>query len=219
MGESRTEQTGSQQDREIWKGLVSGLVGGLAATLAMTQYQVNATKLINKARHAEPEQQESGESTPVLLADRISNTIAGRPVPTELRGMAGNLVHYGFGTLMGGIYGVLSELLPVATAGRGAAYGAAMWAAVDELALPASGVAEWWPAYPIHVHANALGAHLVYGTALDGARRGVRALLDRGTSQVEESAYFRTPQKGRRTASSSLRRFSRFGLEGKKTAA
>lgn len=213
------KQSLNDQPRELWKGLLSGLIGGLAATLVMTQYQVNSAKLINSLRQEQP-QQGAGESTTVAVADKITQAIAGSRVPPERRNLAGNLVHYGFGTLMGATYGVLHEVLPATSAGRGLAYGAALWAAADELALPASGLAKWWPEYPIHVHANALGAHLVYAATLDGIRRTVRSLLESQRKEEAESAHFRQPQGvSRKYGRVLVRRYSRFGAKGEPQAA
>jgi hypothetical protein len=207
------------QSRELWNGLISGLIGGLAATFVMTQYQVNSTKLINRLRHEQP-QQGGSESTTAVVADKITEAIAGSRIPPERRNLAGNLVHYGFGTLMGATYGVLNEVLPATNAGRGLAYGAALWAAADEVALPATGLAKWWPEYPIHVHANALGAHLAYAATLDGLRRAVRSLLESQRKEEAETAHFRQPHEtSRKYGRVPARRFNRFGTKGEQQAA
>jgi hypothetical protein len=122
----------------------------------------------------------------VAVADRIARRIAARALPPDKKEMAGNLVHYGFGTLMGGLYGVLRELWPPAGAAHGVAYGAVVWASVDETLLPAAGLAKWAPEYPAYVHANALGAHLVYAVTLESTRRLFEPLLDRAVEAVQE---------------------------------
>jgi uncharacterized membrane protein YagU involved in acid resistance len=186
---------GGDHGREAWKGLVSGLASGLAATWIMTEYQVNAPKLFAKIqsrgeqpREGEsPQQSESQQQSPqtsetenptIKVADTIARKLAKRELPPDRRQTAGNLVHYAHGTLMGGLYGVLREVWPPVSAAHGVAYGAALWAAGDELALPALGLAKWAPEYPFKIHANALGAHLVYAFSLDSIYVGVRRLLD-----------------------------------------
>lgn len=210
---AREEDYGTTESAgQLWKGLLSGIAAGLAATWVMTQYQVNSQKLISRIRH-EPAQQ-AADSTTVAVAKTITRSFSGRELPPEWVPFAGNAVHYGFGASMGAAYGILTEFLPAASAGRGLAYGAGVWAAADELALPAAGLAKWWPEYPIHVHANALAAHLVYATALDVTRRGLHRLLDIGEHRTQsESAYFRQPRAQHRFSKVATRRFSRFGLE------
>jgi putative membrane protein len=197
-------ETGS--GRKPWKAMVSGIAAGLAATWVMTQYQVNSQKLISRIRREPPQQ--GGESTTVAVAKRVTRSFSGRELPPEWVPFAGNAVHYGFGASMGALYGILTEFLPAVSAGRGLAYGAAVWAMADEVALPAAGMAKWWPEYPTRVHANALAAHLVYASALDTVHRGLHSLLDLGQSRGQH-----------RLASPSTRRFSRFGLERKSGSA
>ena len=184
-------------DRRLGKALLSGLAGGLAATWVMTQYQVNSQKVIGKlqsrgnrqaeeeAAPSEPQPREEPESSTVKMAGLIARKVAGKELPQGRKQLAGNLVHYAFGTLVGGVYGVLREVWPTSSAAHGVPYGAAVWAGVDEIALPAIGLAKWAPEYPFQVHANALGAHLVYALTLDGASRGVRHLLNQGSGKAE----------------------------------
>ncbi|MFB3812872.1 MAG: DUF1440 domain-containing protein [Terriglobales bacterium] len=214
---------------ELWKAIVSGLAAGAIATVVMTQYQTRSQQLIKKLQKRQPgqqqqEQQGGQQQNPtVMVANRISKAIAGREISKEKQELAGLAVHYGFGALMGGLYGLLNHVLPAASAGRGLAYGTALWASADEIALPASGMAKWWPEYPIHVHANALGAHLVYAFALDAARRGFRQLLDTLPHSIERAqavvqqaqetvAELRPVRIHRRgaTAAPRVQRYSRF---------
>jgi uncharacterized membrane protein YagU involved in acid resistance len=184
------EQTGG---RRLWKGLLSGLVAGGAATCAMTIYQVKSQEWIKRRPSASGPRQlpsvqpHSQENPTIAMADRISRAVRGRDVHAGHRQLAGNIVHYAFGILQGGIFGLISESVPLSPPLRGLAYGTLLWGAVDETALPALGLARWWPDYPAAVHANALGAHLVYGASLDLVQGGLRELMDMSTrDQAEE---------------------------------
>jgi uncharacterized membrane protein YagU involved in acid resistance len=234
-GQFRLEGTGFSLpgDQRIWKGLLSGLAAGLFGTWVMTRYQVNSQKAIQKLQsksQADPAEETQEPENPaknptVAVADRIAQKVVGQAVPADKKEIAGNLVHYGFGTLMGGLYGVLHELWPLAGTARGLAYGAAVWAAVDEIMLPATGLAKWAPEYPAYVHANALGAHLVYAVTVDSARRLVDPLLDRAFEAVQEqrrpglaeetSSEFR-PVQHRRAAPSPWAHPQDSGLERRK---
>jgi uncharacterized membrane protein YagU involved in acid resistance len=54
----------------------------------------------------------------------------------------------------------------------------AVWLAADEITVPLLGLSGPPWESPPSVHARALGAHLVYGCATEGARRLLRRLLD-----------------------------------------
>jgi uncharacterized membrane protein YagU involved in acid resistance len=119
-------------------------------------------------------------------------------------------VHYAFGIVMGGFYGALAEIMPIATKGRGLAYGAGMWAIADEVVLPAAGFAKWWPSYPTQIHANALAAHLVYASVLDATRQGMLHLLNLRRSESEPATFeFRAPERQRERLRARTGSFSR----------
>lgn len=212
-------------ERTIWKGLAAGAVSGLAATWIMTQYQVGSQKLMQKLKQSRSAEEQPGgwqnqqqpdnaENPTVTVAKKITGAV-GAQVPEDKKQLAGNVVHYGFGTAMGVFYGLLSEFVPATTTARGVVYGAGLWAAADELTLPAAGLAKWWPEYPLEVHANALAAHIVYAKSMDEIYRGVRRLLDLA---VEPSVKlgktdFRPPRVHPRAARPVVVRARRFGGE------
>jgi uncharacterized membrane protein YagU involved in acid resistance len=59
----------------------------------------------------------------------------------------------------------------------GAAYGSAVWAGADEVAMPALGLSNRTDTQSFERHFHAFAAHLVYGVATELVRRGVRAAL------------------------------------------
>jgi hypothetical protein len=83
----------------------------------------------------------------------------------------GALVHYGFAMAAGAAYAAAAERFPVARAGRGTLFGAALWLVGDEWAVSASGLEEPGRT-PLRSHLSALGAHLVYGIAVEALRAG-----------------------------------------------
>jgi uncharacterized membrane protein YagU involved in acid resistance len=85
-------------------------------------------------------------------------------------------VHYGFGTLVGGLYGVVAEEVPTLAVAAGVPFATALWLAADEVAVPLLKLAPPPTQVPVQKHAAALGAHLVYGLVLEGVRRGLRAV-------------------------------------------
>lgn len=79
--------------------------------------------------------------------------------------------------LTGAMYGAMSELWPEAAVGAGLPFGAAVWLAADEIAVPALGLSKPATEYPLSKHAYALASHLVYGVTTEVVRRVVRQAL------------------------------------------
>lgn len=114
-----------------------------------------------------------GDPATVKAADIASETVTGEAVPEPWRKPSGQAVHYLVGATLGGIYGVVTEYRPEASAGFGGAYGVATSALLDEAAVPAAGLGDAPWHTPLSTHAYGLASHLVYGVVLEG----VRALL------------------------------------------
>jgi uncharacterized membrane protein YagU involved in acid resistance len=85
--------------------------------------------------------------------------------------IAGPAIHFGYGMLVGGLYGTLAEVWPNIKIGMGMGYGMALWALGHEAALPMLKLAPSPLQEPAHEHADQLSAHICYGLTLDCARR------------------------------------------------
>ena len=83
--------------------------------------------------------------------------------------------YYAFGAAMGGLYGAFYEISPATRQMGGAAFGAAVWATVDE--IPVLRLSGPTSERPPERDARALAAHMVFGVTTEIVRRGVRALL------------------------------------------
>ena len=145
-------------------GLAAGVAAGLVASAAMAAFQAQAQKLL-------PDQGgEDEEPATVKAADAASEIVIGDPVPEPYREQAGQAVHYLVGGVLGGIYGVLAEYKPEASAGFGSAYGIATSALLDEGAVPAAGLAPPPTETSLVTHMYGTASHLVYGWVLESAR-------------------------------------------------
>lgn len=180
-------------DGNLWKGVAAGLAAGLAATWVMTMFQNLSGKLEKILEEDEPrnpqhsaergteqsseEGEEHGEDATVKAASAISQGLFHHELSEREKKVAGPAVHYGFGTLTGGLYGALAELAPEVTRGAGLPFGTVVWLGADEVAVPAFRLSGPPWEHPPSVHARALAAHLVYGLATEGARRLVRQVL------------------------------------------
>ena len=160
-----------------WLGLFAGLAAGLVATLAMDGFQSLTKRTTAPLRRDETAGDEQEEPSTVKLGRRLSKRVLHRDLDDSSAQVVSDALHYGYGTLMGGVYGLMAEFFPKTAIAAGAPYGALLFTLGDEVAVPALGLAKKPTAYPIGVHARAFGAHLVYGTALDLLRRGIRSCM------------------------------------------
>ena len=173
-----------------WKGAVAGTVGGLVASVLMNGFQQLWSHLSPDRSRRKPEQGgqlgKSGHErrpgregeTPTERAVRtVSRAVLHPDPPEEEKRRFGKLIHYGFGTVTGAVYGAAAELDGRVTAASGLPFGAAVWAAADEIGVPALGLSKPPDEYPLSVHAQSFVAHLVYGAATDIVRRIVRKAL------------------------------------------
>ena len=163
-------------DRSAWKGIVAGAVAGLAATYVMTKFQSSFSKLAKQDEENQSEDQ--GDPSTVKVADKISTVVRGQHLPDDQKETAGNVVHYGFGTLMGAAYGALAEYAPITRSGFGSAFGSALFVGADEIGVPLAGLSKPPQETPARLHLYAWASHLVYGAALEGTRLATRKALD-----------------------------------------
>lgn len=166
----------------VWKGAAAGAIGGLVASWTMNQFQnlwSQASEAIGPSQersrsNGRQQQQQSGENATVKLAELISEKVAGKRLRGSQKQKAGALVHYGFGTAVGAVYGATAEFVPQVTSDWGLPYGAAVVVGADEVAVPALGLSKAPREYPVSKHAYALASHLVYGVTLELTRRLIR---------------------------------------------
>src|SRR5438034_8505562 len=171
----------------VARSTIAGLVGGLVGSWTMNQFQALWTWIAEGddrpqsagGKHDSREWQERNEDTNAteVLAQAIAVRVIDRPLNKEELRIAGPAVHYGYGAIMGGVYGALAARSRRVRALGGTGYGVALWAIGDELAVPTFGLSKPHPEYPLQTHVQALAAHVVYGVTTEMVRRGVRAVL------------------------------------------
>ena len=104
-------------------------------------------------------------------------TVTGHEPDEETRARLGQAVHWGYGVLLGGVYGALRDDAHAPDLLGGLGYGTAAWVIGDELMVPALGLSEGPTAHPWADHARALGAHLVYGAATSVATHALKRVM------------------------------------------
>ncbi len=147
------------------KAFLAGLAGGLAGSAA----KVLAEKLV-------PPRTEGQTPPPELIVERTAKA-TGTALPKPAKTLATESLHWGFGTLTGGIYGVAAEYQPRATAWRGAAFGLTLNKMMHEGLLPQAGLVEPVPDQPAQERVSEWVTHVVYGVVTEVVRRAVRKRL------------------------------------------
>jgi Protein of unknown function (DUF1440) len=175
----------------LWKRYLAGVAGGAAGTLAMGLYMrgmksLKGAEAQNGGSQGQPREHDvslvapqhgEGESATAAVGRILYRKIARKEAPPETSQKLGNVVHWSYGIKMGGTYGLIRKPGRKLDILSGAAYGAGLWALGDEVALPLLGLAEGPKAYPKSLHAETLGAHIVYGVATAAATQLIERAL------------------------------------------
>jgi putative membrane protein len=177
---------------DVAKGALAGLAGGIAGTWAMNHFQRWWSQAVQgqepqsaAGRHDARDWQElaEGRNANEIAAQTIAKHTVGRSLDQRELEVGATMVHFVFGGAMGALYGALWEVSPATRRMGGAAFGIAVWAAADEVAVPLLGLSRPTTEHPPERHAHAFAAHIVFGMTIEIVRRGVRAMLPRGKRQ------------------------------------
>lgn len=165
-----------------WKGIVAGVAGGLAGAYTMGLFanlcNKASEKLNDPKRHKELQRATAdAHESAAKTADRILSPVLGRHLHYRERETAKPIVHYAFGSAVGGLYGVSAEYAPFTKSLAGAPFGAAVFLGAHSMALPALHLTKKNKEYPAELHATEFGSHLVYGVTAEGVRWLVRRML------------------------------------------
>jgi hypothetical protein len=160
----------------VAEGLIAGLAGGLAASWIMHQFQFLWTSFSGASSITCGAATED-DTVPEKAASAVSRKLLRRELMEREKRAAGLLVHYAFGTAVGGLYGAAAEKRPQVTAASGLPFGVVFWLIADETAVPLLGLSKPADRYPVSVHLYALVSHLVFGATAELVRRTLRRRL------------------------------------------
>jgi putative membrane protein len=149
----------------LTKALLAGLAGGLAGSAA----KVVGEKLLPPRTLGQP-------PPPKLVVEQAS-AAADVHLPPPAKKAATEGIHWVFGTLTGGVYGVVAEFQPHATAWRGAAFGLTLNRLMHEGVLPGAGLVEPVGEQPAQERVNEWVTHVMYGVVTETVRRVMRKRL------------------------------------------
>ncbi|HEY0068730.1 MAG TPA: DUF1440 domain-containing protein [Chloroflexia bacterium] len=150
-------------------GIISGVLAGAGASALMDQYWAMVEHMPGERPEQQPKKgggQQKDEPATQIIADRLSEALRGKEVPDEAKPAAGVVVHYLTGMVQGGVFGLIAALRPRTGLLAGMLYGVAIWLFLDEITLRVLHIAPDPKKVPKEIHAEALGAHLVYGGSL-----------------------------------------------------
>jgi hypothetical protein len=164
--------------RSVSKGMIAGFAGGLVGAWVMNKFQ---TLWMHAADGNEPQSNggrrgEDANATE-LVAQRLAGTALDRSLTRDELSVAAPFVHYAFGALMGAFFGGLVERSNRVAPLSGAAWGTALWAVADEVAVPMLRLSRPTTDYPAEVHLQAFASHLVYGITTEIVQAGLRAVM------------------------------------------
>lgn len=158
------------QHEPLGKTLAKGVVAGVAATTAMVAArQAFWHAQSDEVRAREERMREGQEVTPLQRPVRQAADALHIPLGPEGERKVGRALAWGLG--IGGVaaYAAVRQRVPQVAAAGGVAFGLAMWAAEDELLVPAVTGQLEPTKYPWQAHARGLAAHLVYGVTAEAA--------------------------------------------------
>lgn len=144
--------------------LIVGAAAGLVAAFVMNLYQGVAAPLFGA---------DKGNDDPatVKAADSLKRLFGGDPVTQKRRALAGSLVHYAFGAVLGIAYAGLVAFDSSVAFGFGVAYAIVIALVFDDTLVPALGWGAWPWQSGLASQAYSLSSHIVFGVVLEGVRR------------------------------------------------
>lgn len=155
-----------RKKHNVLLGALVGLAAGAGASFAMDGYW----KVVQNVAGSRPEQkprpgddQQKDEPSTQVVADIVSEAVTGKDVPEDKKAATGVAVHYATGGAFGALFGLLASRLPGLRLAAGLLYGTGIWLFLDEIGLRVLDISPDAEKVPAGQHAQALGAHFVYG--------------------------------------------------------
>jgi hypothetical protein len=148
--------------RSVAEGALAGAIAGAFASFAMNQFQSAVSRLQSSSDGG-------GGGDPATV--KAAEWVVGHSIDKSEKGRAEGTVHYGFGAALGAVYGAAVELEPWMATGFGMPFGGVVAVVADEALVPAAGLSDPPEDVPVATHLYSIVSHLVFGAALEAARR------------------------------------------------
>ena len=173
----------THSSNSIPKGLLAGFVGGAVGTAVLSVFQILSLKgtefaetQIGNGRKYTRQQEgllKGFDKAHTITAAKVAGA-AGLKLSRQQRRKAPPVVQYAFGTLCGGMYGALAEVIPEVTVGAGTVFGATLFTGASEIVIPALGWIDPPSKRTPVQHLGGLAGNIVYGAATEAVRRLIR---------------------------------------------
>ena len=153
--------------RVLWRGLAAGAVGTLAMDLLWFRRHKRSGGEAGFVDWELSRGLASWEDAgpPAQIGKRLLEALFQREVAGARAGLVSNVMHWSYGLLWAGQYGIVASSLGSRPGPRsGLAFGAIVWAS-DYVVLPLADVYEPIWKYDAKTLADDLSAHLLYGVA------------------------------------------------------
>ena len=120
------------------------------------------------------QERHEGQNSNELASQTLAMTVIGRRLTRDELSVAARVLHYGFGAVVGGVYGMWVERRHRVRRRTGLALGTTLWLTADEIAMPLLGLSQPTTRRPFEMHLQSLVAHLVYGMTAEMTRCSIR---------------------------------------------
>jgi hypothetical protein len=118
----------------------------------------------------EPQDPWEQAPVPALVAKRIAEGVFHRELPANKIDLATNIMHWGYGTTWGALYGLVHDRAEERPLRTGMLFGVAVWAASYMQLVPMGLYEPPWDYSPKELSMD-VGYHLAYGTGVAGGHR------------------------------------------------
>lgn len=149
-------------EKSLIKGFVAGVIGAAVAT-----------KIKSEIEKVLPVRKKTTDSPPVVLADRLSK----EGLKKEEKKPIEKQIHWAFGLMTGGMYGLSVERNPQMATGLGSMMGTALYGGTHGSVLPALEMEPWPTANKPEFVTNEFIGHIIYGVTTEIIRRQARKML------------------------------------------
>ena len=143
----------------VGKGALAGLVGTAVISVGMTKLPQLMQQL---GVMPPPSNKDSGPGPTEELAERVAEGVLETSIDSETREVAGQTIHWAYGTFWGMLYGLIQSSLHLPHHLHGLVLGG-LTGAVSSTLLPAMGLTPPPAKQPTSMNAMQLGLHFLYG--------------------------------------------------------
>ena len=144
------------------------LIAGTVASFAMNAVQWGIAAVFERGRPGTDRDEEVEAIS--SLVDDIAQLLSRKPADPAFDG---RILHYLLGDAFAVAYCSVRKRWPLIAAGRGAAFGIALWIVSDLILIRAIGLIKRDRHYSLPERANALASHVAYAVVLEGIVRSM----------------------------------------------